>query len=204
MRKLKASYIKYYFVYIWQMKNIAIFASGEGTNAQNIIDYFKFSDKIKVKVIVSNNPQANVLNRAKKEGIPAMLINRDSFYNSNNAVEQLRELQIDAIILAGFLWLLPENLIAAFPQKIINIHPALLPRFGGKGMYGMKVHEAVIREKEKESGISIHYVNNEYDKGEIISQHKCAVELSDTPQTLAHKIHALEKQFFPKIIERTL
>jgi phosphoribosylglycinamide formyltransferase 1 len=186
------------------MKNIAIFASGEGTNAQNIIDYFKFSDKIKVKVIVSNNPHANVLNRAKKEGIPAMLINRESFYNNNNAVEQLRELQIDAIILAGFLWLLPENLIDAFHGKIINIHPALLPKYGGKGMYGMKVHEAVIREKEKESGISIHYVNNEYDKGEIISQHKCVVDASDTPQTLANKIHELEKEFFPKAIEKVI
>jgi len=204
LRKLNAGSVKYYFVYLWQMKNIAIFASGEGTNAQNIIDYFKFSDKIKVKVIVSNNPRANVLNRAKKEGIPAMLINRESFYNSNSAIEQLRELQIDAIILAGFLWLIPENLIVAFPEKIINIHPALLPKFGGKGMYGMKVHEAVIKEKEKESGISIHYINNEYDKGEIISQHKCVVDALDTPQTLANKIHELEKEFFPKAIEKAI
>jgi len=186
------------------MKNIAIFASGEGTNAQNIIDYFKFSDTIKVKVVVSNNPHANVLNRAKKEGVPTILINRESFYNSNKLIEQLKELKIDAIILAGFLWLIPENLITTFSGKIINIHPALLPKYGGKGMYGMKVHEAVIKEKEKESGISIHYVNSEYDKGEIISQHKCTIDSSDTAQTLADKIHTLEKEFFPRTIEKVI
>lgn len=186
------------------MKNIAILASGEGSNAQNIIDYFKFSDTIKVKVIVSNNPQANVLNRAKKEGVPTICINRESFYNSNNLIEQLKKLEIDWIILAGFLWLIPEKLINAFPGKIINIHPALLPKYGGKGMYGMKVHEAVIHAKEKESGISIHLVNREYDKGEIISQHRCAIDISDTAQTLATKIHELEKEFFPKIIEQTI
>lgn len=186
------------------MKNIAIFASGEGTNAQNIIDYFKFSDTIRVKVVVSNNPQANVLNRAKKEGVPTILINRESFYNNNKVIEQLKEFKIDTIILAGFLWLIPENLITTFSGKIINIHPALLPKYGGKGMYGMKVHEAVIKEKEKESGISIHYVNNEYDKGEIISQHTCTIDSSDTAQTLADKIHTLEKEFFPRTIEKMI
>ncbi len=186
------------------MKNIAIFASGEGTNAQNIIDYFKNSTTIKIKVVVSNNPQANVLNRAKKEGIPTLLINRDAFYKSNKVIEQLQELKTDWIILAGFLWLIPENLLAGFSGKIINIHPALLPRFGGKGMYGMKVHEAVIEAKEKESGITIHYVNKEYDKGEIIAQHRCTVNSSDTAQTLSTKIHELEQEFFPKAIEQVI
>jgi phosphoribosylglycinamide formyltransferase-1 len=186
------------------MKIIAVFASGEGSNAQNLMDYFKHSSTIKVKVIVSNNPQANVLNRAKKENVPTMLINRESFYNTNNVIEQLKELQVDWIILAGFLWLIPGNLISAFPRKIVNIHPALLPKFGGKGMYGMKVHEAVIAAKEKESGITIHYVNHEYDKGEIIAQHKCIIHSSDTTQTLASKIHELEQAFFPKTIEQTI
>jgi phosphoribosylglycinamide formyltransferase-1 len=186
------------------MKNIAIFASGEGTNAQNIIDYFNDSSIIKVKVVVSNNPNANVLNRAKKEGVPTMLINREDFYKSNKVIEQLQEIKTDWIILAGFLWLIPENLIIAFHRKIINIHPAILPKFGGKGMYGMKVHDAVIEAKEKESGITIHFVNNEYDKGEIIAQHRCTVDSSDTPQTLAAKIHELEQLFFPKAIEQVI
>jgi len=186
------------------MKNIAIFASGEGTNAQNIIDYFNDSSTIKVKVVVSNNPHANVLNRAKKEGVPTMLINREDFYKSNKVIEQLQKLKTDWIILAGFLWLIPENLITVFHRKIINIHPALLPKFGGKGMYGMKVHDAVIEAKENESGITIHFVNNEYDKGEVIAQYRCAVDSSDTPQTLAAKIHELEQLFFPKAIEQVI
>ena len=186
------------------MKNIAIFASGEGTNAQNIIDYFNDSSTIKVKVVVSNNPHANVLNRAKKEGVPTMLINREDFYKSNKVIEQLQKLKTDWIILAGFLWFIPENLITVFHRKIINIHPALLPKFGGKGMYGMKVHDAVIEAKENESGITIHFVNNEYDKGEVIAQYRCAVDSSDTPQTLAAKIHELEQLFFPKAIEQVI
>jgi phosphoribosylglycinamide formyltransferase-1 len=186
------------------MKNIAIFASGEGTNAQNIIDYFKYSDKIKIQLVVSNNSKANVLNRAKKEKVPTLLINRDTFYNSTYVIEQLQEYKVDWIILAGFIWLIPVSLIEAFSEKIINIHPALLPKFGGKGMYGMKVHEAVIEAKEPESGITIHYVNKEYDKGEVIAQHKCSIDINDTSQTLAAKIHELEQEFFPKVIERTI
>lgn len=169
------------------MKNIAIFASGEGTNAQNIIDYFRDSDAVKVNLIVCNKPQANVLNRAKAENIPQLIITREDFYNSNRVIDSLKKANTDWIILAGFLWLIPENLIDAFRDKIVNIHPALLPKFGGEGMYGGKVHEAVIEAQEKESGITIHYVNKEYDKGTIILQAKCTVEPADTAASLAKK-----------------
>ena len=185
-------------------KNIAIFASGEGTNAQNIIDFFKTSDTINIALIVSNKSTANVLNRAKQANIPSILINRVDFYDSNKTIEQLNSFNIDFIILAGFLWMIPENLIKAYPNKIINIHPALLPKFGGKGMYGMKVHYAVIEAKEKESGISIHYVNEHYDEGKIISQHRCYISENETAETLAAKIHQLEYKFFPKVIEQVL
>jgi phosphoribosylglycinamide formyltransferase 1 len=186
------------------MKNIAIFASGEGTNAQNIIDYFRDSNAVKASLIVCNKPQANVLNRAKAENIPQLIITREDFYNSNRVIDSLKNAHTDWIILAGFLWLIPESLIDAFPNKIINIHPALLPKFGGKGMYGGKVHEAVIASQEKESGITIHYVNKEYDKGAIILQAKCAIEPADTAESLATKIHALEKEYLPKTIEKLL
>lgn len=186
------------------MKHIAIFASGEGTNAQNIIDHFKKSDIATVSLVVSNNPKANVLNRAKKVNINTFLVSRDSFYESDSLLTQLKELKIDLIVLAGFLWKVPENLIEAFPDKIINIHPALLPKFGGKGMYGMHVHKAVIDAKEKQSGISIHFVNSNYDEGILIAQHNCDIEPGDTPETVAKKIHQLEAKFFPKAIEQLL
>lgn len=186
------------------MKNIAIFASGEGTNAQNIIDYFKSSGKIKVALIVSNKPIANVLNRAKNSGIPTLVIDRNSFYESDKTIEQLKAAKIDLVVLAGFLWMIPPNLIKAFPDKIINIHPALLPKYGGKGMYGMNVHEAIIQAKDKKSGISIHYVNEQYDEGKIISQHTCAISENETPASLAKKIHELEYAHFPKAIEQLL
>ena len=183
------------------MKNIAIFASGEGSNAQNIIDYFNASDKkIKVALVISNNAKSNVLNRAKEAGVQTAVIDRELFYNSNQIVEKLKTLNIDLIVLAGFLWKVPENLIKNFPGKIINIHPALLPKYGGKGMYGRHVHNAVVEAKEKESGISIHFVNEEYDKGQLISQHTCTLEPEDTAETVAHKIHQLEQEFFPKVI----
>jgi phosphoribosylglycinamide formyltransferase-1 len=183
------------------MKNIAIFASGEGTNAQNIIDYFSKSEKVKIALVLSNKSEANVLNRAKQAGIPSLVIDRFSFYDSDNTIEKLKSSKIDLIVLAGFLWLIPENLVKGFPNKIINIHPALLPKFGGKGMYGMNVHKAVIERKEKESGITIHFVNEKYDEGQIIAQHKCRVEEKDTPEILAQKIHQLEYEYFPKAIE---
>ncbi len=183
------------------MKNIAIFASGEGTNTQNIIDYFKSpSCGIKVALVISNNSAANVLNRAKEAGIRSIVIDRNTFYNSDQLIEQLRAAHIDLIVLAGFLWKIPENLIKNFPDKIINIHPALLPKYGGKGMYGMNVHKAVVDAKEKESGISIHFVNENYDEGQLIEQHTCSVEPSDTPETVAYKIHQLENEYFPKAI----
>jgi phosphoribosylglycinamide formyltransferase 1 len=186
------------------MKHIAIFASGEGTNAQNIIDYFKHSDKVKVALVVSNKSTANVLNRAKKEGVPTLLISRTDFYENDNTINALRAAHIDFIVLAGFLWMIPKNLIQAFPNKMINIHPALLPKFGGKGMYGMHVHTAVVQAGETETGISIHYVNEHYDEGEVIAQHRCTISKHDTPEIVAQKIHKLEQDFFPQAIEHCL
>ena len=186
------------------MKNIAIFASGEGTNAQNIIDYFKSSTQIKIALVVSNKPSANVLKRAKQDDVATLIINRESFYESDETINTLKSANIDLIVLAGFLWMIPESLIKAFPNKIINIHPALLPKFGGEGMYGMHVHNAVVEAKEKESGISIHYVNEYYDEGKIISQHTCILSSMDTPEMVAKKIHQLESEFFPKAIEKLI
>ena len=186
------------------MKNIAIFASGEGTNAQQLIDYFKDNKTIKVALVVSNKSIANVLNRAKVSGIPSLIINKKDFYDNNNIIEKLLDYNIDIIILAGFLWMIPESLIKAFPDKIINIHPALLPKFGGKGMYGMNVHKAVIESKESESGISIHYVNEKYDEGKIIAHYKCTVSENETPESLAKKIHLLEHENYPKVIEQLI
>ncbi len=186
------------------IKNVAIFASGEGTNAQTIIDYFKSSKSIKIALVVSNKSTANVLNRAKNNQIPTLIINKHSFTETNEVIDLLKRHNIDLIVLAGFLWMIPENLVKAFPNKIVNIHPALLPKFGGKGMYGMNVHKAVVEAKEKESGISIHFVNEHYDEGKIIAQHKCPVEANDTAEDLAKKIHQLEYAFFPKTIEELL
>jgi len=186
------------------MKHIAIFASGEGTNAQRIIDYFKDSDKIKVALVVSNKASANVLNRAKKEGIPTVVITRDVLYGIDILLPVLQKAKVDFIVLAGFLLMIPSYLIEAFPNKIINIHPALLPKYGGKGMYGMNVHTAVVQAGETETGISIHYVNEHYDEGEIIAQHSCTISKEDTAETVAAKIHELEYEFFPKAIERAI
>lgn len=185
-------------------KNIAIFASGEGTNAQRIIDYFKNSEKIRVALVVSNKETANVLNRAKAASIETYLLSKADFVENDTTIRFLKSKNIDLIVLAGFLWMIPENLVKAFPNKIINIHPALLPKFGGKGMYGMNVHNAVIQAKEQQSGISIHFVNEHYDEGEIISQHTCTVSENDTPESLAIKIHELEYEFFPIAIEKVL
>ncbi|MES2592543.1 MAG: phosphoribosylglycinamide formyltransferase [Bacteroidota bacterium] len=183
------------------MKNIAIFASGEGTNAQNIIDYFKSGTLgLQVTLVISNNPKANVLNRAKNAGVSTYIVDRNSFYESDQVIDILKSANIDLIALAGFLWKIPEHLIQNFTNKIINIHPALLPKYGGKGMYGMNVHKAVVDAKEKQSGISIHFVNENYDEGQLISQHTCTIEDADTPEILAQKIHQLEQEFFPKVI----
>jgi phosphoribosylglycinamide formyltransferase-1 len=186
------------------MKNmkIAIFASGSGTNAQNIIEYFADNEKVNIDSIWSNNEDAYVLQRAVNFGIETFVFDRVKFTNSNFVVEKLIERDVDLIVLAGFLWLLPSNLTQNF--KIINIHPALLPKYGGKGMYGMNVHNAVVENGEKESGISIHFVNEKYDDGELIFQAKCTVLPKDTPEDVANKIHKLEYKYFPEVIEKIL
>lgn len=186
------------------MNKIAIFASGSGTNAENIIKFFKENKKIEISLIFSNNKNAYAIQRAINQNIKYHIFSRPDFYGSDNILRILQDNNIDFIILAGFLWLIPENLIEAFPNKIINIHPALLPKYGGKGMYGMKVHESVVENKEKETGISIHYVNKEYDKGDIIFQAKCSVSPNDTPEDVAKKVHELEYTHFPKVIENLL
>ncbi len=186
------------------MKKIAIFASGSGSNAQNIAEYFRTSSVANVTIILSNNKKAYVLERAVNMGINTFVFNKKDFYETDNILNILLELQIDLIVLAGFLWLIPNNLINKFSGRIINIHPALLPDYGGKGMYGNRVHEAVIANKEEYSGITIHYVNEDYDKGGIIFQQKCKIDADDTPQTLAQKIHDLEYKYFPVIIDNIL
>jgi phosphoribosylglycinamide formyltransferase-1 len=185
-------------------KNIAIFASGSGTNAEQIILHFKGSSVGRVKLLLSNKPDAYALVRAENLSIPTLVFSRDEFYDSDKIIDILRKRQIDLIVLAGFLWLVPANLIKAFPDSIINIHPALLPKYGGKGMYGMRVHQAVIDSGDAQSGISIHYVNEKYDEGKIIFQARCDVTSEDTPQTLAQKIHQLEYEYFPKVIEELI
>ena len=187
------------------MKKLALFASGNGTNVQRIVEYFADNANIRIKLIVCNNAKAYVLERAKRLGIESYLIkDKELFYNSDAVLEILQQNSIDFVVLAGFLWLIPHPIIEAFPNRIINLHPALLPKYGGKGMYGMHVHEAVIANKESESGISIHYVNQRYDEGKIIFQAKCTLSPDDTPETLAQKVHALEYEYFPKIIDREI
>ena len=189
---------------IKKTKHIAIFASGSGTNAEQIISHFKGSSTGKIKILCSNKPDAYALVRAQKHNIPTCIFSRDEFYKSDKIIKRLQEEEIDLIVLAGFLWLVPVELIRAFPNKIINIHPALLPNYGGKGMYGMYVHKAVIESVDAESGISIHYVNEKYDEGKIIFQARCKIDQDDTPETLAKKIHQLEYEYFPKVIEELI
>lgn len=184
--------------------NIAIFASGAGSNAQKIIDHFRGNEKIKVALIVCNNPLAGVLQIAEREKVPSLLIERQRFVKGDAYLPELKAAGIDFIVLAGFLWKIPTTLIDAYPQQIVNIHPALLPKFGGKGMYGQNVHEAVITAGEKESGITIHYVDGHYDNGDIIFQAKCEVADDDTPHSLAQKIHLLEHQHFPVVLEEII
>lgn len=183
---------------------IAIFASGSGSNAQRIAEYFKGKGLLEIAAIYCNNPEAFVLERSKTLGIPSVLFNRDTFYNSTAIWQDLKTREIDWIVLAGFLWLIPESILKAFPERIINIHPALLPRYGGRGMYGMKVHQAVIAAGDPESGITIHFVNEKYDEGNIIFQAKCSIIKGDTAEILASKIHELEYEHFPRVIEELL
>ena len=186
------------------MKNIAIFASGSGTNAENIIQYFRDNPEIQVKLLLSNKKDAFALERATRHNVETMVFSRDEFYNSDRVLNKLKEKDIDFIVLAGFLWLIPENIIEAYPDKIINIHPALLPKYGGKGMYGSRVHQAVIDAGDNESGITIHYVNPRYDEGQIIYQARCEVTPEDDAESLARKVHQLEYKYFPKVIENLL
>lgn len=182
--------------------SIAIFASGSGTNAAEIFNYFRHHSSIEVALLLSNNPEAYVLERAKKFGIPVKVFNRQEYKETEILLNWLKENHITHIILAGFLWLIPDYLLKAFPHHIINIHPALLPKHGGKGMYGMKVHETVKHLQEKETGITIHEVNEKYDEGKIIFQAKCVVQPTDTPEQIASKVHELEYKHYPEVIER--
>lgn len=183
---------------------IAIFASGAGSNAQKIIEHFSGSPITKVALLVSNKAHAGALDIAARENIPTLVITKEKFFNGDAYLPELKAAGIDFIVLAGFLWKVPDALIAAYPGRIINIHPALLPKFGGKGMYGHHVHAAVIAAGEKESGITIHYVDGHYDNGDIIFQAKCTVHADDTPGTLAQRIHMLEHEHYPKVIEQLL
>jgi formyltetrahydrofolate-dependent phosphoribosylglycinamide formyltransferase len=186
------------------MHHIAIFASGAGSNAQKIIDHFRFHATIKVALIACNKPGAGVLQIATKENIPVLLVEKEKFFRGDAYVPDLQAQSIHFIVLAGFLWKIPVALIAAFRHRIVNIHPALLPRYGGKGMYGHYVHEAVIANKDKRSGISIHYVDELYDHGTVIFQATCEIAADDTADKLARKIHTLEHEHYPRVIEEVI
>lgn len=182
--------------------NIAIFASGSGSNAERLTEYYAANAEINVSLFLTNNKSAGVIERGYRLGIPTVIFNKSSFTKSDRIVNLLVNQQIDYVILAGFLWLIPASLLEAFPKKIINIHPALLPKYGGKGMWGHHVHEAVVANKETESGITIHLVNEEYDKGEILFQASCPVSPTDSPADVAAKIQQLEHVHFPRVVER--
>lgn len=181
---------------------IAIFASGGGTNAEAIINYFQNHESITVALILSNNPKAFVLQRAENHKIPHYVFNRQGYYKEKIVDDILRLNGIDFIVLAGFMWLVPERFVKNYPNKIVNIHPALLPKYGGKGMYGDHVHEEVVKNKEKESGITIHWVNELYDEGSIIFQAKCELSPKNSADDVADKVHKLEHEHYPKIIEK--
>ncbi len=185
-------------------KHIAIFASGTGSNARKILEHFTDHSSVSIALIVSNKATAGVLQIATEYQIPTLIIERERFFRGDTYLQDLRSAQIDFIVLAGFLWKIPTALIEAYPNKIVNIHPALLPKYGGKGMYGQLVHESVIEAKEKESGITIHYVDDKYDHGSILFQARCPVLETDTPDILAQKIHKLEHQHFSTVIEKLL
>ncbi len=186
------------------MKEIVLFASGSGSNVENIVQYFKDNDGIKVACVLTNNTKAYVIERCKQLEIPLLYFNRTAFSRSNTVLNVLHSLKPDLIVLAGFLWKIPKDLVTAFPNKIINIHPALLPKYGGKGMYGANVHKAVKENGEKETGITIHYVNEHYDEGAIIFQERTVLSEEDSFEAIAQKVHALEYEHFPKVIEKLL
>lgn len=186
------------------MKRIAMFASGNGTNVQRICEYFKGHPEIEPALVISDNEKAFVLKRAENLGVDALWISKKQLQDEDFVMEILKKYKIDFVVLAGFLRLVPSYLVHAFDKKMLNIHPALLPKYGGKGMYGMRVHEAVVAAKEKESGISIHYVSEQYDEGDIVFQAKCFVRPQDTAEDLARNIHALEYSHFPQEIEKCM
>jgi phosphoribosylglycinamide formyltransferase-1 len=186
------------------MTKIAVFASGGGSNAQKIIEHFRDSSSVQVALIVCNKPEAGVLQIAKAENIPFLLLEKEQFFRGDGYIPELKQYGISFIVLAGFLWKIPVSLIKAYTGRIINIHPALLPAYGGKGMYGQHVHEAIIANGETESGITIHYVDEIYDHGKTIFQARCAVEKNDTPLTLAQRIHNLEHEHYPQVIAKLL
>jgi formyltetrahydrofolate-dependent phosphoribosylglycinamide formyltransferase len=186
------------------MKKVAIFASGSGTNAENISRYFYGNQQIEVSLLVSNNPKADVHERMSRLGIPSVTFSRQAFAEGRPVLEKLREYAVDWIVLAGFMNLIPTEILDAYPNRIVNIHPALLPKYGGKGMYGRHVHEAVVAAGEKESGITIHYVNERYDEGPVIFQVSCPVSPEDTPDDVAAKVHALEYEHYPRVIASLL
>jgi len=185
------------------MKKIVVFASGSGTNAENIIKYFLNSSKAKVVSVFTNNSSAKVIERAAKLDVPTQIFSKQEL-NESFLLQKINTLEPDLIVLAGFLLKVPQNLIDAYPNKIVNIHPALLPKFGGKGMYGMHIHQAVVANQEKETGITIHYVNENYDEGAILFQAAVAVTPQDTPEDVAVKIHELEQKHFPIVIDNLL
>ena len=207
------SFFKKYIYKIWtkitgnktaDIPLIAIFASGAGSNAQKIINYFNTNNTAKIELVVCNKEGAGVLDIAKKYTIDTLLIEKDKFFNTDIYIRELQKRGIRLIVLAGFLWKVPSLLINAYPNRIVNIHPALLPKYGGKGMYGNRVHEAVIAAGDKESGITIHYVDELYDHGNIIFQATCKIDEKDTPGSLAQKIHLLEHQHYPTVIDKIL
>jgi phosphoribosylglycinamide formyltransferase-1 len=185
------------------MKKIVLFASGSGTNAENIILYFNQKRTAKVTAVFSNNPNAKVLDRAKRHEVPTVVFSKEELHNGF-VLNKLNEWQPDLIVLAGFLWQFPSSIIEKYPDKIINIHPALLPKYGGKGMYGMNVHAAVLENNELETGITIHHINEHYDEGSIIFQQSTKIDACTTPEAIAEKIHKLEHEYFPIIIEKIL
>jgi phosphoribosylglycinamide formyltransferase-1 len=182
------------------MSNIAIFASGSGSNAEQIIRHFSTDKGHSVRLVLSNRPDAYVLERARGLNVPGVVFSRESFYTTTQVLDILIDAKIDFLILAGFLWLVPDYLLKTFPGRIINIHPALLPAYGGKGMYGAKVHEAVIRDRQIKSGITIHLVDEEYDHGQVLFQAECPVLPGDSPDDLASRIHELEHRHYPEVI----
>ncbi|WP_345214049.1 phosphoribosylglycinamide formyltransferase [Mucilaginibacter gynuensis] len=185
-------------------KRIAIFASGSGSNAQKIMEHFKRHNDAEVVIILTNNPQAYVLQRADNFEIPSHIFTRDEFYKSDEVIHLLKNLHVDLIVLAGFLWLVPQSLLKAFPNKIINLHPALLPKYGGKGMYGDNVHKAILAAGEDESGITIHFVNEQFDEGEVIHQSRFKIEPGDTLEMVKFKGQQLEHHHFPRVVENLL